>query len=67
VYLSESLKRDLERLASEEGISEAELIRDAIRARVERPRRRAPRLPLLDRPLGDASVSGLRTMLRDLR
>lgn len=57
VYLPEPLKRGLERLASAEGRSEAELIRDAIQERVNQPRRRAPRLPLVDGGFGDPTAA----------
>jgi predicted transcriptional regulator len=57
VYLPEGLKHALERVASTEGRSEADIIRDAIRERVSRPRRRAPRLPLVGAGLGDPTAA----------
>ncbi|MBW3605227.1 MAG: ribbon-helix-helix domain-containing protein [Actinobacteria bacterium] len=57
VYLPEALKHALERAATTEGRSEAEIIRDAIQERVTRPRRRRPRLPLIDHGLGDPAVA----------
>lgn len=53
VYLPEALKEAVERLVAWEGRSEAEIIREAIQERVNRPRRTAPTLPLVDTPLGD--------------
>lgn len=57
VYLPDELKASLERLAAEENRSEAELIREAIRVRVEQRERPRPRVPLVDRPLGDPEAS----------
>ncbi|MDP8978232.1 MAG: ribbon-helix-helix domain-containing protein [Actinomycetota bacterium] len=57
VYLPEALKHALGRVATTEGRSEAEIIRDAIRERVGRPRRRAPRLPLIDAGFGDPAAA----------
>ena len=57
VYLPDDLKASLERLAAEGNRSEAELIREAIRLRVEREARPRPRVPLGDRPLGDPEAS----------
>lgn len=58
VYLPDELKAALERAAAEEGRSEAELIREAIRVRVERSARPRPRVPLVDQPLGDPTAAG---------
>ncbi len=57
VYLPEDLKASLARLADAEGRSEAELIRDAIEARVAASARPRPRIPLISGPLGDATAS----------
>jgi Arc/MetJ-type ribon-helix-helix transcriptional regulator len=57
VYLSEDLKAALERAASEEHRSEADLIREAIRARVDRQVRARPRVPLVERSLGDPTAA----------
>lgn len=57
VYLPEELKHALERVAATEGRSEADIIRDAIHERVSRPRRRAPRLPLVDTGFGDPTAA----------
>jgi predicted transcriptional regulator len=57
VYLPEDLKASLERLAGEEQRSEAELIREAIRQRVERRARPRPRVPLVETGLGDPDAA----------
>jgi len=57
VYLPEELKAALARTASEEHRSEADLIREAIRARVDRQARPWPRVPLVQDPLGDPTAS----------
>lgn len=46
VYLPEDLKRTLGEVAAARGISEAELIREALRAVAGDPSSRSPRLPL---------------------
>jgi hypothetical protein len=48
LYLPEDLKADLERASEVEGRSEAELIREAIRAMLEVRRPSTPSLPLFD-------------------
>jgi predicted transcriptional regulator len=53
VYLPDELKASLERMALDEGLSEAEIIRGAIRAAVAKRKRPQPRIPLTDRGLGD--------------
>lgn len=55
VYLPEELKASLERAAHQEGCSEAEFIRDAVRARVE-DRSRPPVVPL-SRGIGDPTYA----------
>lgn len=55
VYLPEELKASLERVAHQEGCSEAELIREAVKARVEE-RRRPPVVPL-SRGIGDPTYA----------
>lgn len=57
LYLPEDLKVSLERLASEEGTSEAELIREGIRQVVEQRRRPRPRIPLETEGLGDPTAA----------
>jgi Arc/MetJ-type ribon-helix-helix transcriptional regulator len=46
VYLPDDLKRDLERVAATRGVSEAELIREAIRTLTRDSAAPRPRLPL---------------------
>ena len=46
VYIPEDLKRTLGQVAAARGISEAELIREALRAVAGDPSSRLPRLPL---------------------
>lgn len=46
VYLPEDLKSSLERIAEERGLSEAALIREAVRGLVNGEERPRPRLPL---------------------
>ncbi len=57
VYMSEELKKSLERLAAQERRSEAELIREALQTAVESRLGRRPRFPLtglgLGRPVAD--------------
>lgn len=57
VYLPDELKRALAQLAATEARSEAEIVREAIRQRVERSGRRAPTLPLVATPLGDPTIA----------
>lgn len=57
VYLPADLKRALERLARLEGRSEAELIREAVRKAVESRVPPQPRIPLVDRGLGDPDLA----------
>ena len=57
VYLPDELKRSLEQMASDEGRSEAELIRSAIQTAVQQRERPRPRIPITTRPLGDPSFA----------
>jgi predicted transcriptional regulator len=56
LYLPDELKRRIERLAREEGRSEAEIIRRAIEATVSRAAAK-PRIPLVEHGLGDKSIA----------
>ena len=56
VYLSARLKTSLRSMARDTGISEAELIRQAVGEKVLRHRPR-PRVPLTDRGLGDPEAA----------
>lgn len=57
VYLPEDLKASLERLAAEQGRSEAEIIREAIRGVVGDGPPPKPRVPLVPRALGDPAAA----------
>ena len=57
VYLPEDLKASLERVAAEQGRSEAELIREAIRALVGSGAPAKPRVPLVATGLGDPNAA----------
>jgi hypothetical protein len=57
LYLPEDLKSSVERLAREEGRSEAELFREAVGTLIESRRSRRPRLPLFARGFGDAGFA----------
>lgn len=48
VYLPDGLKSALEKMAMQEGQSEAEIIRSAIQSAVDRRRRPRPRVPLFE-------------------
>jgi Arc/MetJ-type ribon-helix-helix transcriptional regulator len=48
VYLPDELKADLERVAGAVGRSEAGLIRDALKALLDKQRSPRPKLPLFD-------------------
>lgn len=57
LYLPESMKESIERLAREEGRSEAELFREAVAELIESRRPSRPRLPLFDHGLGDSTIA----------
>jgi predicted transcriptional regulator len=57
VYLPEDLKASLKQLSAEEGRSEAEIIREAIRTAVEKRTSARPNIPLIDSGLGDPSIA----------
>lgn len=57
VYLSAELKNSLRRMALITGISEAELIRQAVGEKVLRHPLPRPRVPLTGRGLGDPEAS----------
>jgi predicted transcriptional regulator len=58
VYLPDDLKASLKRMAEDEGRSEAEIIREAIHAAVNKRRGARPQVPLIPRGLGDPSLAG---------
>ena len=57
VYLPESLKADLEKMAAEEDRSEAEIIRAAVQAAVDRRQRPKPRIPLTSEGFDDPTAA----------
>ncbi len=57
LYLPDELKVTLERLATDEGRTEAELIREAIGRELERRQRPRPRVPLTAGGLGDPTAA----------
>ncbi len=57
VYLPADLKVSLERLAAERGLSEAELIREALRTMLDAAAPARPRLPLVPHALGDPTAA----------
>jgi predicted transcriptional regulator len=57
IYLPEELKAAVERAATEEGRSEAAVIRAAIRSAVVGRAGRRPRVPLVARGLGDPTAA----------
>lgn len=57
IYLPEELKADLERVAHEEGRSEADIVREAVATAIESRTPPRPRLPLTGEPLGDPTAS----------
>lgn len=57
VYLPAALKTSLRRMACDTGISQAELIRQAVSEKVLRHPRPRPRVPLTDRGLGDPEAA----------
>jgi Arc/MetJ-type ribon-helix-helix transcriptional regulator len=59
VYLPEDLKESLKRAAAERGRSEAELIREAVRALVGGTEPPRPRIPLAEAGLGNPMAARL--------
>ena len=57
LYLPEEIEQALERLAAEECISEAEIVRRALRRELGDWSPPEPRVPLVDRELGDPTLS----------
>ena len=57
VYLPADLKASLRGMARDTGVSEAELIREAVGEKVLRHARPRPRVPLTDRGLGDPEAA----------
>jgi Arc/MetJ-type ribon-helix-helix transcriptional regulator len=65
LYLSDELKTSIERLAEDEGLSEAEVIRGALRDAVARATRPRPRIPLVATGLGDPTIAARADELLD--
>ena len=57
IYLPESLKRDVERVAQSERRSEADVIRDAVEASITARRPPEPRIPLVSWGLGSPDIA----------
>lgn len=57
IYLGEELKAAVSRVAAENATSEAEIIREAIRARVSLESPPRPKTPLFAEGLGDPTVA----------
>lgn len=57
LYLSADLKSSIPRVAEEEGLPEAEVIRQALRDAVARRPRPRPRVPLVETGLGDPTIA----------
>ncbi len=57
IYLPDDIKHSLERLAVRERRSEADIIRDALRAALGSVRDTRPRIPLTERGLGDPTAA----------
>ena len=57
IYLPDGLKKGIERVAKEEGISAADIIRDAVATALEDREAPAPRIPLVDYGLGAPDIA----------
>jgi hypothetical protein len=57
IYLPDELKRRLEQVARRTGRPEAEVIRDAISSATRDAAGPAPRVPLMERGLGDPTIA----------
>jgi len=57
IYLPDELKKRIEKVARNVGKSEAEVIRDAIDAATQEAGAPAPRIPLMERGLGDPTIA----------
>ena len=57
IYLPDDMKSAVERLAQEEGRTEADIIRSAVAAALEARRPRRPRIPLRAEGLGDPTIA----------
>lgn len=57
IRLPEKLKKELARLAKEQGRSQAQIVREALQAAVQRRGRPRPTVPLFEGGLGDPLAS----------
>ena len=57
IYLPDRLKRDIERVARNEGRSEADVIRDAVESSIYERRAPEPRIPLVSYGLGAPDIA----------
>lgn len=57
IYLPDDLKQRLEKISRTTGRPEASVIRDAVRVATEDAATPRPRVPLMDRGLGDATIA----------
>jgi len=57
IYLPDELKKRIEKTARRTGKAEAEVIRDAISAATQDAVVPAPRIPLMERGLGDPTIA----------
>ena len=57
VYLPDDLKESLARMAREGKRSEAAIIREALRGAIDARSRPKPRVPLIEKGLGDPTVA----------
>jgi Arc/MetJ-type ribon-helix-helix transcriptional regulator len=57
IYLPDELKRRVEKVARVRGKSEADVIRDAINVATRDAAAPTPRIPLMERGLGDPTIA----------
>ena len=57
IYLSDKLKKRLEKVARRSGMPEAAVIRDAINVATRNAATASPRVPLMERGLGDPAIA----------
>jgi Arc/MetJ-type ribon-helix-helix transcriptional regulator len=57
IYLPDELKKSIDRVAKEEGVSAATIIRDAVTTALQNREAPAPRIPLVDYGLGAPDIA----------
>jgi len=57
IYLPETLKHDIERASRDEGLPEAQIIRDALSDAMEKREYPAPKIPLVPYGLGAPDIA----------